>query len=104
MHFCTVQAITVVAKQLRYRYPDEPLEQLTDLAFGDGPAVVNAPGARRPPASRAKRSRRRAGRGTAGAEKKRAVDEKRWEKNPKSWKMRFIMIDHDWSWLIMIHQ
>lgn len=59
-----------LAANLSYRYPDEPLEQLTDLAFGDGDAlvpavspyaVVNAPGTRRAgPASRAKRSRGRA--------------------------------------------
>lgn len=62
-----------LAANLSYRYPDEPLEQLTDLAFGDGPATaspyaVHGPGvgsgvghARRAgPASRAKRSRGRA--------------------------------------------
>eukprot|EP00435_Cladocopium_sp_Y103_P075318 s182_g56.t1 len=60
-----------LAANLSYRYPDEPLEQLTDLAFGDGPGSAS-PGAgthgasgpgharRAGPASRAKRSRGRA--------------------------------------------
>lgn len=53
-----------LAANLSYRYPDEPPERLTDLAFEDGPvaspyAVVNAP--RRAAASRKqKRSRGRA--------------------------------------------
>lgn len=58
-----------LAANLSYRYPDEPLEQLTDLAFGDGPGASpglspdghDAPlhGRRGGPASRAKRSRGR---------------------------------------------